>query len=111
MSIEQEQRWITGEEFGRENRRLIDAGVPDEAPEFQALFDRVQARDDYLYERYGKRYLDSHDGQWIAISTDGETIIRKTAGEVLSESRRRFGPGNASIRKLAAFPGHTFPHR
>ena len=46
MSVKQEQDWITGEEFGRENRRLIDAGVPDEAPEFEALFERVRLRDD-----------------------------------------------------------------
>ena len=57
MSIEQEQQWITGEEIGRENRRLIEAGVPDDAPEFQALLDRIAARDDYLYERYGQRLL------------------------------------------------------
>jgi hypothetical protein len=31
MNIEQEHHWITGEEIGRENRRLIEAGIPDDA--------------------------------------------------------------------------------
>ena len=107
MSIDQEQEWITGEEFAQENRRLFDAGVPDEAPEFQALFDRVQARDDYLYERYGRPYVETHGGQWIAISPDGQVVIRETAAAVLAEARARFGAGNAAIRKLAPFPGHV----
>ena len=108
MSIEQQQEWITGEEFARENRRLIDAGVPDDAPEFQALFARARARDDYLYEWYGKQHMADHYGKWIAISPEGEVIIKDTAGQVLAEARDRFGPGAAAVRKLAEFPGHQF---
>lgn len=108
MSVEQEQQWITGEEFGREWRRLADASLPHDAPQFQALLARKQARDDYLYERYGKPLRAAHEGKWIAISTDGEVIIRDTAGEVLQASRDRFGPGNAAIRRLADVPGHVF---
>src|SRR5438046_1103213 len=104
MSIEQEQQWITGEEIGRENRRLIEAGVPDDAPEFQALLDRIAARDDYLYERYGHKYLDTHRGKWIAISPDGRVIIRDTAGEVTWAASESFGEGNYAKRKLAEFP-------
>src|SRR3712207_3753043 len=100
MSVEQESQWITGEEFARENRRLIEAGVPDEAPEFQALFARVRARDDYLYDRYGKPYLESGRGKWIAISLEGEVVIRDRLVDVLEESNARFGAGDAAIRKL-----------
>jgi hypothetical protein len=106
MNIEQEQRWITGEEIGRENRRLIKAGVPDDAPEFQELIARITTRDNYLYERYGKGYLETHHGQWIAISLDGQVIIRNTAGEVTWAAREAFGEGNYTKRKLAEFPGH-----
>jgi hypothetical protein len=108
MSIEQEQRWMTGEEIGRENRRLIDAGVPDEAPEFQAFFDRIRARDDFLYEKFGKQYLDTHPNKWIAISLDGEVIIRDTASATIHEATDRFGAGNFAMRRLAEFPGHVF---
>lgn len=108
MSIEQEQQWITGEEFGRERRRLIEAGVPDDAPEFQALIERVLARDDYLYETYGKQYLETHPGNWIAVSLDGEVVIRGTAGELAWDATEEFGAGNFAARKLAEFPGHRF---
>src|SRR5262249_17902699 len=106
MSIEQEQQWITGEEIGRERRRLIAAGVPDDAPEYRAFVARIVARDDHLYERYGKPYLQSHPGKWIAIALDGQVIIRDTAGEVSWAARAAFGGGNFAKRKLAAFPGH-----
>jgi hypothetical protein len=106
MDIEQEQRWITGEEIGRENRRLIEAGIPDSAPEFQELLARIVARDNHLYERYGKSYLDTDPGKWIAISLDGRVIIRNTAGEVTWAADEAFGEGNYAKRKLAEFPGH-----
>jgi hypothetical protein len=105
MNVEQDQQWITGEEFARERRRLIEEGVPREAPEFRALYNRIGARDDSLYERYGKPYLESHYGKWIAISMNGDVLIDDTLGKVLVRSRKQFGPGNASIRKLAEFPG------
>jgi hypothetical protein len=106
MSIEQDQQWITGEEIGRENRRLIDAGVPDDAPEFQALIARIVARDDALYDLHGRAYLDTHRGKWIAISLEGQVIIRDTAGEVTWAASEAFGEGNYSMRKLADFRGH-----
>jgi hypothetical protein len=106
MGIEQEHQWITGEEFGRENRRLIDAGVPDDAPEFQELFARIRARDNHLYERYGRDHLATHQGKWIAISLEGQVIIRDTAGEVTWAASEAFGDGNYAKRKLAEFPGH-----
>jgi hypothetical protein len=108
MDVEQQQQWITGEEIGRENRRLIEAGVPDEAPEFRALIDRITARDNYLYERHGKGYLDTHRGKWIAIALDGQVIIRNTSGEVAWAAAEAFGDGNYCLRKLAEFPGHEF---
>ncbi len=110
MSLDQKQNWITGEEAGKENRRLIEAGVPDDAPEFQDLFKRIQERDDYLYETYGKQYLESHYGKWIAIAVDGRVIIKDTASELGWAARQEFGAGNFSKRKLAEFPGYEF-HR
>lgn len=107
MSVQQEQEWITGEELGRERRRLITAHVPDEAPEFRDLWARVDARDDALYERYGKPLLDTYPGKWIAISLEGTTVVRDTAGEAGRAASEAFGPGNFALRKLAPFPGLT----
>jgi hypothetical protein len=111
MSVEQEQHWITGEEFARENRRLIEAGVPDEAAEFQALFTRVRERDDALFERYGKPLLQSHYGKWAAISPAGGVIIRDTAGEAVWAGAETFGEGEFALRRLADFPGFEAPLR
>src|SRR5947199_109196 len=106
MSIDHEQQWITGEEFGRERRRLIEAGVADDAPEFQQLNRRVMERNEALWDRYGKQYLRSHPGKWIAISLDGEVLIRDQAGKVMWDGDGRFGPGNFAVWKLAEFRGH-----
>lgn len=106
MSVEQDRHWITGEEFGKERRRLIEAGVPDDALEFRDLLRRVRERDDSLYDTYGKPYLETHYGKWIAISVDGELIIRDRSSELIWAAREAFGPGNFSMRKLAEFPGY-----
>src|SRR5438067_12956208 len=106
MSIDREQQWITGEEFGRERRRLIEAGVPDDAPEFRALIQRVLERNDYLFEQHGKQHTEDHRGQWIAIAMDGRVMIRPTASKLVWDAREEFGPGNFASRKLGDEPGH-----
>ena len=106
MSVEQERQWITGEEFGRERKRLIEACVPDDAPEFQELYWRVRERDDYLYESYGKQHYDEHYGKWIGISLDGQVILRDTASALIWDASKAFGDGNFCMRKLADPPGH-----
>jgi hypothetical protein len=106
MSIEQQTQWISTEEYQREWRRLREARVPLDAPEVQELMRRVSERDDYLYEQYGKPHYDTHYGRWIAVSTDGEVIIRDTSSEVHWAAVDAFGSGNFAIRKLAEFPGH-----
>jgi hypothetical protein len=108
MSVEQERQWITGEEYDRERRRLLEQGIPEDAPESQALTRRVIERDEYLFDRYGKPYPETHRGQWVAVSLDGEVIFRDTAGEVVWAATEAFGPGNFASRKLAEFPGHRF---
>jgi hypothetical protein len=106
MSTKQVEVWITGEEYGCERRRLIEAGVPDDAPEFRELEARVDARDDFLFERYGKPLIDEHYGKWIGISIDGRVIVRNTSAELSLAAREAFGGGNYSKRKLADFPGY-----
>jgi len=106
MSVKEEQRWITGAEYGRERRRLLAAQVPQDAPEFQRLIARVVERDNYLYERFGKPYLETHYGKWIGISVDGQVIIRDSSSELIWDASEAFGAGNYSHRKLAEFPGY-----
>ena len=110
MSVQEDQVWITGEELGRERRRLIEAGVPESAPEYLALRAQIRVRDNYLFERYGKPLMDQNYGKWIAISRNGAYIIRETATEVTVAAERDFGGGDYCKRKLAEFPGHDILH-
>ena len=106
MSVEREERWITGEEFGRERRRLIEAGVPDDAPEFEALYQRVLDRDNHFFERYASPYLETHSGKWIAITFDGRVLIRERAVDALSDGEASFGDRNFFTRRLSNFGRH-----
>jgi hypothetical protein len=106
MSVETDQDWITADEIGREWRRLHGMPLSIDSPEYQELFARINARDNALYERYGKPHMEAHRGKWIAIAPDGRVIIRKTSSEVVAAATETFGAGDAAIRKLADFPGH-----
>jgi hypothetical protein len=105
MSVEQDQSWITREELGREWRRLMQEKVTEDAPAYQEFLRRVLVRDDFLFERYGLPSMETHPGQWIAISLDGQVILRNTSAEAAHAAREQFGGGNHAIRKLADFPG------
>src|SRR5438105_14167701 len=105
MSAVKQSNWITGQEFGQERRKLLESGLDDESPEMQRLWSQVRERDESLWQQHGKTLLESHRSQWLAISPDGETVLRSTAGEAMWEAAKRFGEGNYCIRKLAEFPG------
>jgi hypothetical protein len=92
--------WITPEEFRTEWRRLRELRLPFDAPEVTALMERLGKRDDALFEWYGRRLVDAHPDKWMAISTEGETIIRDAAWEARREGDARFGPGAFAVRKL-----------
>jgi hypothetical protein len=106
VGVREKQKWITGEEFGAQRRRLMEAGVQHNSPEMKALFDRVAERDDALWELYAPKLIDTHPGQWAAISTEGDWIICRTSSEASAAGRERFGPGNFAFGRLAPFRGH-----
>ncbi len=110
MSVREHVQWITGSEYGEARRRLISAGLPDDAPEFHELRRRVAERNDYLLERFGRPLAREHPGKWVAISMDGEVIMGDRQVEVLKLANERFGPGNASIRRLGPVPGQEVFH-
>jgi len=49
---------------------------------------------DLLYEKYGKPLEDDHWGEFIAISSDGRTVIGQDLHEVLPEATKRLGLGH-----------------
>lgn len=105
MAITQQEHWITGAEFNAERRRLVQSGAALDDPRVRELHQALSRRDDYLYERFGAKHRQGNEGKWIAVSLEGEVIIRDTLGELVHDAELRFGAGNASLRKLADFPG------
>jgi hypothetical protein len=106
MSTAVESKWITGEEIGREWRKLAAQAHPLRSTEMKALIGRIDSRDNFLYETYGKRHLESDRNRWIAISVNGEVLIRDTSSEAICDATETFGAGNFAMRRLNDFPGH-----
>jgi hypothetical protein len=104
----QEQDWITGEEYARERKRLFDAGIPyPDAPEFHELFARIDARDEFLFETYGRPLMSAHPGDWVAIDLTGSVIVRDTELQALQDGTWEFGGGNFCLRRLSSEPEAT----
>ena len=45
-----------------------------------------------LYERFGKPLEAQHRGEYVAITTDGRTLVGPTVLAVAREARRTLGP-------------------
>lgn len=105
MPVKEKTRWITGEEFGEERRRLLLAGFRDDSPEMQRLWKLVEERNEYLWKRYAEPLIDSHRGEWAAVSMDGEIIFAETGSEVQATARDKFGPASFVYGRMAEFRG------
>lgn len=49
---------------------------------------------DELYAVYGKPLEPEHNGEFLAISPKGETVLGSILSEVVKQASARFGPGN-----------------
>ena len=47
-----------------------------------------------LYEQYGKPLEQEHQGDFVAITPDGRTLLGTSASEVGRQAKAAFGPGN-----------------
>ena len=57
-----------------------------------------RAREDRrLYERYGRPLEQEHNGEYLAIGADGQTILAKTLTEVTEKAVQTFGSGNFAL--------------
>ena len=52
-----------------------------------------------LYERYGKPLEETHNGEYVAISADGKTIIGASLPEVMEGAKQQLGTGNFVFKK------------
>ena len=107
MSVKAPREFITGEEYGRQRRKLLEEGKGFKSPEMQALVARVIERDDYLWQRYATSLKEKYPNQWAAISEDGEWIVRPTGSEAIAEGTERYGAGNFVYGRLAEFRGRV----
>ena len=60
----------------------------------------VAERDERLYEKYGKPLEQERKGEYIAISTDGRTIISTNPNDVLTQAVNVFGGGNFALTRI-----------
>lgn len=53
-----------------------------------------------LYHRYGKPLEEQHQGEYLAIGFDGQTILGKDDGEVLKKAIEALGRGNFAFVRV-----------
>ncbi|MGH2588941.1 MAG: hypothetical protein ACRDJE_28800 [Dehalococcoidia bacterium] len=55
--------------------------------------EELRRESDRLYERYGKPLEAEHWGEYVAITSDGRTLLAPTLAEALAQSAEVFGGG------------------
>ncbi len=68
--------------------------------EVEKWLDEVAERDERLYELYGKPHEYVHEGEYIAIGSDGRTIISTDPDYVLIRAVETFGRGNFALTRI-----------
>ena len=58
--------------------------------------------DEDLYEQYGEPLEEDHEGEFVAISDDGQTIIGDNMDQVIFQAIDDFGSGNFALRKIGS---------
>ena len=107
------------ETFGQDNFALVRIGddVHDAAKraskesnrrlaEEQGRIKDQLAKERRLYNLYAKHLEPEHNGEFVAISSDGELIVGKRDGEVLKRAVDTFGHGNFTMARV----GHDVMH-
>ena len=94
------QTWITGEEFNRERRRLIESGYGSDSAEMASLRQRVRDRNNYIWNTYGPQLMAEHAGKWVAISVTGDFVLGDREVDVIRQAGERFGVGSSCVARL-----------
>jgi hypothetical protein len=55
---------------------------------------------DILYERYVKPMEESHRGEYVAVSLEGQTILAPTLLEAVQRAADALGKGNSIVFKV-----------
>ena len=68
----------------------------------QAWLAQRATEDDRLYEQYGRDLELEHQGEFVAISSDGGMIIGSDELTVATQALEHFGPGTFALRRIGA---------
>ena len=53
-----------------------------------------------LYDQYGKALEESHTGEFVAISPEGEILLDRKMGKLLRRATDTFGPDNFAMARV-----------
>ena len=87
-----------GERASKESNRRL-------AEEQERIKDQL-AKEKRLYSLHAKHLEPEHNGEFVAISFDGELVVGKRDGEVLKRAVDTFGRGNFAMARV----GHEVMH-
>jgi hypothetical protein len=59
-------------------------------------------KDVILYEQFGRPLEPAHNGEFVAISDDGRTILGSEELDVTDRAIEQFGSGNFALRRIGA---------
>jgi len=68
--------------------------------ELQEWVRKRAAEDDGLYERFGRPLEKDHTGEFVAIGSDGKTILGADELEIARQAIDVFGSGNFALRRV-----------
>jgi hypothetical protein len=59
-----------------------------------------QDKDQTLYSKYGKPLVKDHQGEFIAINSNGQVILGKSMTEVMLKAVEKFGRENFALARV-----------
>lgn len=61
---------------------------------------KLEQLSDKLYEAHGKPLENTHEGEYLAVSFKGETILDNNLYEIVKKAADAFGPANSIVFKV-----------
>ncbi len=59
-----------------------------------------EEKDRHLYAKYGKPLEKKHTGEFVAIGSDGQTILGDSTTDVMPKAVKKFGGGKFALARI-----------
>ncbi len=79
---------------------LSPEGSDETMTSMREWLESTSEEDSRLYEQYGKPLEKDHKGEYVAIASNGQTILSPDPDEVLRKAVAQFGSGNFALAKI-----------